>query len=51
MLNLVDFNQIIYSCDDLKGSRLIIQKIKELANESNIEITKIEWDGGTLTDL
>ena len=37
-----------YQQQELKGARLIVEKIKELANESNIEITKIEWDGSTL---
>jgi hypothetical protein len=33
----------------LRGSRLIVEKIKELAGTSNIGITRIEWDGGTLS--
>ncbi len=31
----------------IRGSRLITQKIKEIARETNIEITKIEWYGNT----
>ncbi|MEE8328391.1 MAG: hypothetical protein V3R54_00495 [Thermodesulfovibrionia bacterium] len=31
----------------IKGSRLITQKIKEIARETNIEITRIEWYGNT----
>jgi diaminopimelate decarboxylase len=32
----------------LNNAHLIIEKAKEIAEEHGIEITKIEWDSGTL---
>jgi hypothetical protein len=32
-----------------KGSCLIVEKIKEMARQSDIEINKTEWDGGRLS--
>jgi hypothetical protein len=40
-----------YKQQKLKNSHLIIEKAKEIARESNIEITGLEWDGGTDIDI
>ncbi len=37
-----------YQQQKLKGARLITQKIMEIAGEADIDINRIEWDGGTL---
>ncbi len=33
----------------LKGSRLIVEKMREMAKRSHVEIGEAEWDGGTLS--
>jgi hypothetical protein len=38
-----------YYRQKLKGSRLIVERIKEIAEKSNIKIAKIEWDEGKLS--
>ena len=37
-----------YQQQIIRGSRLITEKIIELAKEANIDITKTKWDGDTL---
>jgi hypothetical protein len=40
-----------YKKQKLTNSHKIIEKAKEIAKESNIEITGLEWDGGTDIDV
>ena len=37
-----------YQQQIIRGSRLITEKIIEIAKEANIELTKTKWDGDTL---